>query len=454
MNQTILEQYMQVISSNNLYQRNQRHWDFLLNSYMGGVEYQRAANLTKYVNETSDEYWARVSATHYENHPKSVISTYISFMFRTECQRDLGSLTTLPEVEDFLKDCDQDGRSFVNFMKEVSTWSSVFGHCWVMVVKPNVGADTLADERTLGARPYVSLLTPLTVFDWQWQRDPSGKYRLVYLKYAEEANDTFSTIKEWREDTITTYVVDHKNKAVKSIVEEVNGIGAIPAVLAYNHRSPVRGIGVSDITDIAQAAKFIYNLTSEVEQSVRINGHPALVKTPGTSAAAGAGAIIHMEDNLDPGLKPYMLSVTTDTNSIYSAINHTVTAIDKMANTGSIRGTEATRMSGVAQEQEFQLLNAKLSEKSDNLELTEEQIWRWFAVYLGREFDGVIEYPCSFNVRDRQAEIQQLKIAKETATDPRVIAEIDREIVTWMGLDPDEILTGDSRAETTTPTNE
>ena len=134
-----------------------------------------------------------------------------------------------------------------------------------------------------------------------------------------------------------------------------NGLGKIPAVLAYNHRSPVRGIGVSDISDIADAQKFVYNLTSEVEQSVRTNGHPALAKTTGTEASAGAGAIVLMEDNLDPGLKPYMLSVETDTDSIYNAIKHTTEVIDKMGSVGSIRSTEAQRLSGVAQEQEFQL---------------------------------------------------------------------------------------------------
>jgi hypothetical protein len=34
-------------------------------------------------------------------------------------------------------------------------------------------------------------------------------------------------------------------------------------------------------------------------------------------------------------------------------------------------------------ETEFQLLNAKLSEKADNLELAEEQMWRLFAIYQG-----------------------------------------------------------------------
>jgi hypothetical protein len=178
-------------------------------------------------------------------------------------------------------------------------------------------------------------------------------------------------------------------------------------------------------------------MTSEVEQSTRINGHPALVKTAGTEAAAGAGAIVQMEDNLDPGLKPYILSVSTDTDQIYNAIRHSIDAIDKMANTGSIRATESRRMSGVAQEQEFQLLNAKLSEKADNIELTEENIWQWFALYVGKEWMGEINYPGSFNIKDTQTEINRLATAKNAATDARVLALIDHEIVELLGEDAD-----------------
>jgi hypothetical protein len=167
-----------------------------------------------------------------------------------------------------------------------------------------------------------------------------------------------------------------------------------------------------------------------------------LVKTPDTEAMAGAGAIVQMPDNMDPGLKPYMLSVSTDTNSIYSAITHTVDAIDKMANTGSIRSSSPSRMSGVAQEQEFQLLNAKLSEKADNLQLTEEQIWQWYCQYQGKVWDGKIEYPGSFNIRDKQSEIDRLVKAKQAATDPRVLAVIDREILECLDEDPDLLLPG------------
>jgi hypothetical protein len=111
-----------------------------------------------------------------------------------------------------------------------------------------------------------------------------------------------------------------------------------------------------------------------------------------------------------------------------------------MANTGSIRSTESQRMSGVAQEQEFQLLNARLSAKADTLQLTEEQIFQWFAYYQGVTWNGKIEYPGSFAIRDTQAQIEQLVKAKSAATDPRVLVLIDHEIVEFLGEDADLIL--------------
>jgi hypothetical protein len=440
MNQTLLEQYAYVTSTNHMYQRNRDQWQFLLESYMGGVEYQRGNHLTKYVNETQAEYNARIASTHLENHCKSVISTYVSFLFREEPKREFGSIEYDPALEEFLNDADMDGRSFDAFMKEVAIWNSVFGHCWVLCVKPNVGAGTKGDELAQGVRPYVNLITPLTVTDWRWNRLPNGRYNLTYFKYVEEVNDTLITIREWFPNEIHTWIIDNEAKTIMEHTIEINQLGEIPAIISYNSKSPVRGIGMSDIADIADAQKFIYNLSSEVEQSIRINGHPALAATAGTELSAGAGAVIRMEDNLDPGLKPFMLSVSTDIGSIFTAINHVAGSIDKMANTGSIRATEATRMSGVAQEQEFQLLNAKLSEKADNLELAEEQIWQWFCWYQGKTWDGEIEYPGSFNIRDTQSEVETLVKAKSAATDPRVLALIDHEIIELLGEEGDMVI--------------
>jgi len=439
MNQTLQEIYNLVTSTNTQHQRNRDHWRQMLDSYMGGVEWQRGQYLTKYVNETQAEYDARLAATPLENHCRSVISTYVSFLFRDKPHREFGSIEYEPMLESFLEDADMDGRSFDAFMKEVAVWSSVFGHCWVIVAKPNVGAQTKGDEIAADVRPYLNIISPLLVTDWRWNRLPNGRYNLTYFKYIEEGNESVSTVREWTTEEIHTWVIDHKSRTILSHTIEPNPLGEIPAIIAYNHKTPVRGIGMSDIADIAKAQRTIYNLTSEVEQSIRINGHPALVKTPGTEASAGAGAVIQMEDNLDPGLKPYILSVSTDVNQIYTAITHVTGIIDKMSNTGSIRATETRRMSGVAQEQEFQLLNAKLSEKADNLELVEEQIWQWYSYYQGLSWNGKVEYPDSFAIRDTVNEITQLKMAKEIATDPRILEVIDHELLELLGEDPNMI---------------
>jgi hypothetical protein len=441
---TLFDQYMTVISGNTLHNDYKDRWQFYLESYMGGEEYRAGGHLSRYVNETPQEYTARLISTPLDNHCKSVISTYISFLFREKPKREFGSLSSDLSLYDFLENADMEGRSLDAFMKEVSIWANVFGHCWMLVSKPNVGATTRADELDMGVRPYVNLMTPLTVIDWRWSRTVSGRYELEYFKYVEDVNDTISTIKKWTRDEIKTYVINTLSKVVDSETTEVNELGMIPAVIVYSNRSPVRGIGVSQIADIADHQKKIYNELSEVEQSIRLNGHPTVVKTPDVEMSAGAGSIAIMPDNLDPGLKPYMMSVSTDIASIYNSINNSVAAIDKMANTGAVRATESRLMSGVAMRTEFELLNAKISEIADNLELAEEQMWRLYAVYQGTEWTGMVDYPDSFNIQDVESDIAKLKVAKETATDTRVIELIDRQLVELLGEDPNSVMMDDT----------
>ena len=432
--ETLSTELKKLLTGNELYQNYDEQWQYLLESYVGGKEYKEAGHLTRYVLETDAEYSARLRTTPLENHCASVISVYNSFLFREEPKRDFDNNGMTFELEMFLRDADFDGRSLNAFMKDVATWASVFGHAWIIVSKPDVGAVTVADEQAQGSRPYVSLLTPLAMLDWQYSRQPSGKVELTYIRYLEETTGELTTVKEWTMEEIRTTTVNVRTDQMVEEIVEVNGLGRIPAVCAYNGRSIIRGFGVSDITDIADAQKFIYNATSEVEQTIRMDSHPSLVKTPETQAGVGAGSLIHMPDNLDPGLKPYLLEFGgASVDSIYKAIEHSIGSIDKMANTGAVRATESRTMSGVAMETEFQLLNARLSEKADNLELAEEQMFEFWFQYMGQQWMGEIEYPGSFNIRDTGSEIQQLATAKNTATDPIVIRKIDEHILEWMG---------------------
>ena len=439
-NQTLLDDYTALASTHWLYMRNRDRWQFLYESYVGGEEYRRSGHLTKYVLETEGEYQARLNNTPLDNHAQSVIATYVSFLFREEPERDLNDWEYLPDVESFLRDADMEGRDFDSFMKQVSIWTSVFGHAWVIMSKPNFDLVTQAQEQAAGVRPYVSLITPLVASDWKWERQPNGRYELVYFKYVEEVVDKLTVVKEWTKESIKTWVMDDVKKEAYLETEEENQLGKIPAVLVYNQRGITKDIGVSDINDISDLQRQIYNLTSENEQAIRLDGHPSLVVPPTAQLGSGAGAIIQLESGSDPGLNPYYLEAGgTSVPNIHTTIEKLVEAIDRISFTGGVRSTIKKVQSGIAMEVEFNLLSAKLSEKADNLELAEEQIWQLYGMYQNRVWMGEIKYPDTFSIQDDDREFTHLQQAKAAATDPVVLRIIDEQLVEMLGEEKDRL---------------
>jgi hypothetical protein len=202
----------------------------------------------------------------------------------------------------------------------------------------------------------------------------------------------------------------------------------------------IRGIGISDLSDVAHMQRSIYQEYSEIEQLVRISNHPTLVKTFSTDASAGAGAVINLPDDLDQGLKPYQMQPSgSNLDAVRNAISDKVEAINRMAHMGAVRGTEVITQSGVAMQTEFELLNAKLSEKADILELAEEQMWTFFCDWQGVKPDVEISYPDSFDIRDYEKELNFLQQLKASGIRSNTLTkEVDKKIADLV-LD-DEIL--------------
>ena len=107
---------------------------------------------------------------------------------------------------------------------------------------------------------------------------------------------------------------------------------------------------------------------------------------------------------------------------------------------GSVRATEKTINSGIALQTEFQLLNSRLSEKADLLENTEEQIWSLFALWQNKVFEGDINYPDTFDLRDYASDLQFLQMAKASGVKSETFTkEIDKQIAKAV-VDDDEAI--------------
>ena len=416
-------------------------WEYYIRSYNGGYDYTVGQYLNRYNLELDNEFNQRLGNTPCDNHCKNIIQIYSSFLFRVKPSRNFGSMINEPSLESFLKDADLEGNNFNSVIKQAQNYASIYGHCFMILDKPNIQARTRADELNQEIRPYLSLVTPENVLDWNFKREVNGKYYLDYLKIREEVDkDGGSYFRIWYPDRIDTLY--QKDQLEPQVIDTAdNLIGKIPAVILYNSKSHKKGIGQSDLTDIADLQKSIYNELSEIEQLIRLTNHPSLVKTPSVNASAGAGAVIEMPEEIDSNLKPYLLQPSgANLNSIMESIKHKVEAINRIAHTGAIRTTKQQVSSGIALQTEFELLNARLSDKADNLEIAEEQLFRLYAQFQNTTFDGEINYPDSFNIRDYATDIQFYSMAKAmNLQSPTFNKEVDKEIVRTV-IDDDDTL--------------
>ncbi len=426
------------------YERKMNDWNFHYRSYLGGQDYENGYFLNRYILETEEEYLKRSEFTPLDNHCRNVVQIYSSFLFRVPPTRNFGSLTGDPQLEQFMMDADFDGRQYNNLIREAQMNASIYGTCWLIVDKPNSNAKTRAEELSQDIRPYISIYTPENVTNWKYERASNGRYYLTSLTVVEDMMGKDAIVKVWTPEDITTYKVEeftigYATKKPTKIDEQENALGKIPAVILYNQRTSKKGIGISDLSDVADLQKSIYNDYSEIEQLIRLSNHPSLVKTPNVEASAGAGSIIEMPEDLSADLKPYIIQPSSQSlESIMKVINTKVQAIDRITHMGAVRGTEKTVNSGIALQTEFQLLNARLSEKADYLQNTEEQIFDLYANWQGTTFDGEIIYPDSFDLRDYASDLQFLQQAKASGvTSDTFVKEVDKQIARAV-VDDDE----------------
>jgi len=410
-------------------------------SYIGGELYKSGSYLTHYLGENQqpgNQYAKRLYSTPLDNHVQTTIDIYRSFLFRTLPKRDLGQLVHNPLVEQWLNDTDQDGQNIDSFLKTANDLAMVMGSCWILVDKASYKVETEAEAIALGIRAYAATYTPQNVLDWYYERNVAGKPTLKHIKVRESENTEYVNFTCWYEDEVHKYKIskDPQTGSYEEVVEfneYPNPLGYIPFVHHAPLRSPVKGVGYSLIADVADQQKFIYNCTSEVEQHLKISSHPTLVKPTSTDAVAGAGAILNLDESIDPGLKPYLLQPSlSTTDSILKTIENSVFSIQRMTHTSAIQATTGSPMSGVALQTERQLLNAKLSDIADTLRETELLMWGIWLDWqdMNYPFDFSIEYPDTFDMRDEFLELNLLMQARSSGVNNKMFQdEISKQVV-------------------------
>lgn len=429
-----------------LYEANLGRWNYYRASYLGGFDYRNASlgMLRKYLFEEDapgNQYASRLEYTALDNMTKLTVDTYRSFLFRSTPTRTFGNLAEDISINRFMEDVDFAGKDLDDFLKEANDLATVYGNVWILCTKGNgIGIITREQEIANNIRPYLKLFTPENVCDWTYETQPNGSEKLVYVKTKEWVGEDHYKYIAWTPELIYIYhVVDDK---VTMTEEYINAIGEVPFVVHYANPTQHRGIGQSDIADVAKIQQAVFSLLSEAEQSIRISGHPTLVKTQDVSAMAGAGAVINMDNTMDPNLRPYLLEPNgSNITSIVDMIQVHIENFLRSTHLGAIMAARGLSVkSGVALATEFDMLNTRLGDKAAKLEQTEWNIWKLFFKWNNQQpdIDFNIEYQKSFDLRDEHADLKLLNEALQMGiTSQTFIKEVHKQIAKIVITDGD-----------------
>ena len=383
-------------------------WKTSIRSYFGGRLYKEAGHLLQHPFESSVNYGRRRATSYYYNYCGPIVDIFISHLFRKEAQRDYGTLAGNPLFQSFLRDADLEGNTFKHFIREAQRFAAIYGRVSILVDRPTAQAMTMADAIERDIRPYATLITPENLLDWSFERVGGGRMVMGMAKIREGEG----ACRIWRKDSWELWQTDKDNDEALLIDAGGHDLGEVPLIHLYNKRSGMRMWGISDIQDIVDINKNIYYLCSDAKEIIENTAFPMLAMPYSRSGAqekeVGPRNILQF-DPTEPNARPYWLEAPhSSLSEIREWVRQDIGEIYRIAKLGGVKSIEEPSgvRSGAAIELEYQQLYSVLSEKADNLEQAEARVCDIWARWEGGTFDGVIDYPDDFSVRDLDRELE------------------------------------------------
>lgn len=413
-------------------------WNFYIRSYLGGSHYRRGGYLLQHPFESDKNFIRRKKIAYFYNYCAPVVDILTSYITKQEPIREYGQLSSeavpprqpITLFDAFWWDCDLEKSNFNQFMRDAQRYAGIYGRVSIIVDKPNVLATTKLDAITLGARPYLSLVTPENLIDWEFIKLPTGRKVLDTIRI-REAKDTYRI---WTREMWQLWKVVDGRAQLQSM--GYHPLGEIPIVNLYSKKMHTPMIGVSDLEDIADINKNIYSRCSSADEIIDNTAFPMLAMAMDKGAAVTTGEEVEVGPTnileFDPESvngKPFWLEAPhSSLVEIREWIQQNANEIARIAKMGGMRNTETSVQpwSMVAIEAVERQLFSTCSEKATNAEQAELDILHLYSKWEGEDFTGDIKYPQEFAIKDLTISLQNAILAG-TAKIESLIFEKERQ---------------------------
>ena len=423
------------------YQKRKDDWDFFLQSYEGGSNYFTKENIFTHGRENASDYEWRLKRATYQNCCEGIIGIYTGHLFKKPIIRNPEGDE---EFEIFFNDVDRRGHSINDFFKNIADLMQILGHVYILVDQPRTNGETrtAADRQANGVTPYYSVIYPQNCVNWELDAD--GNFEWVRLM---EVLDVQPSPFEKRETQIryrtfskeAWWLHDGDGQMIDAGVHELGEVPLIPVWNGQLKRYPL--FGWSAIEDIAFINRKLANLSSLLDEFMYRQCFSILIwpDTGATDDETSEGEINLSTQNMvllpdDVGFTPQFIEPSTaPAEFLMNYMNELRSAIYQLAR------LEAPDMrpevaSGTSKRWGFHETNQSLADKADNLEEAEINCHRLRALWMDKEWKGVVDYPEEFDIRAVNQELEDALRVKMYGFPPTFNNEYAKQL--WRKLLP------------------
>ena len=239
--------------------------------YQGGDRVEgKVQYMPRHPYETEKQYKIRQDRATYRNHAAPIVTVFSSSLWDKTPVRDLPS-----DIEDLADDVDRNQTSADQFFKSVTDKAASRGIHFVIVDNPKSQAQTKAEAKVEGVRPYFVDVPATSLIDWGVDAMGQLEYIVIYQSVeigAEpfEGHEYQDQYRLWRKDGWEVWVEDNAadgSKSARMIDEGVNPLGVIP-VVPFLFEKSTEMTGISCLDDVVSLCKRVFMRDSELDKSL------------------------------------------------------------------------------------------------------------------------------------------------------------------------------------------
>ena len=396
----------------------------------------------KYYKEGDAEFNQRKERAYRENYCKNVVDIINSYIFKESALRKYND----KELEKFFGNIDGKGNDIAQFMKRVSTLSSVVGRMYVVVDKGRLPENEITGTHydNLKTSPYCYMVYPQDVTDIAFDDFGEVKWAVIRERTRDDDDpfvsdgDYTANYKLWQKGSWILY--DEGGTELDSGFTGMDFVPVIP-VDSGEEIGELSSAGI--IYDVAFLDRSIFNNYSRIDAIIAdqtfsqlifpIEGLPLQEMMTDSDLSErflkmATNRVLFYSVAAGEAKPSYISPDATQAEFILSHVKHQITQLYTSLGLQPIQSSNYA--SGTSKEWDFDRLNKLLAGKANNLEIAEKKIVRAYSKWMNKEIHAVINYPNEFNIRSLADELLLFQECTLLYVSKKFNAEIKKNLAT------------------------